>query len=233
VRAHGIEHACLVRGEARWAQRVRELIQRVELCGVDVDALPSANQRGVAAWHAGGETNEGYQDDLGAKVHNFDMSPAYAIELVREAQAFAALGALFREYQAHINVDLCFQDFEAELAAIDRIYTAPRGAAFLARAAVAGQALALGCVALKELVPGCCEMKRLYVRPQYQRAGIGRALVAACMDRARELGYASMRLDTLASMPAAQALYRGLGFVDINAYYHNPHPATRFMECRF
>lgn len=157
------------------------------------------------------------------------MDPAYRIDEVRAASDFAALGALFGEYQRHIGVDLCFQDFDAELANLAGIYAPPHGAALLVRTAI--EAAPAGCVALKRLASGVCEMKRLYVRPQHRGAGLGRALVEACMRRARELGYSRIRLDTLASMTAAQALYRSLGFADIEPYYCNPHPGTRFMEC--
>jgi putative acetyltransferase len=157
------------------------------------------------------------------------VKASYAIELVETAPAYCALGVLFREYQAHINVDLCFQGFEAELASIEAIYAAPDGAAFIA----AGQnAQRFGCIALKRLAPDVCEMKRLYVRPRHQGAGVGRALAQACIGRARALSYARMRLDTLATMHAAQRLYRSLGFVEIGAYYVNPHPDACFMECQ-
>jgi ribosomal protein S18 acetylase RimI-like enzyme len=156
------------------------------------------------------------------------MGSGYAIELVREAHAYAELRALFREYQAHINVDLCFQDFETELASLEHIYASPHGAAYLARPR--GGGAAVGCVALKAGAPGIGEMKRLYVQPAYQGAGLGRALVLTVLDRARQLGYARVRLDTLPSMKAAQQLYRSLGFGEIAPYYANPHPGTLYME---
>jgi putative acetyltransferase len=155
---------------------------------------------------------------------------SYSIRPVRSPEQFATLGALFQAYQAHIGVDLCFQGFAAELANLAHIYGAPRATAFIAYAGAQTHGEPIGCAALKPLTPDVCEMKRLYVRPRHQRAGIGRALALAIIERARELGYQRMRLDTLASMLAAQALYRRLGFVEIAAYNDNPHPATRFME---
>ena len=156
------------------------------------------------------------------------MASGYSIELVREAHAYAELCALFREYQADIKIDLCFQDFEAELASVERIYASPHGAAYLARPLEGGAAA--GCVALKASGPGIGEMKRLYVQPAYQGAGLGRALVLTILDRARQLGYTRIRLDTLPSMAAAQQLYRSLGFGKIAAYYATPHPGTLYLE---
>lgn len=156
------------------------------------------------------------------------MASGCSIELVRQAHAYAELCVLFREYQAHIDVDLCFQGFEAELASVEHIYASPHGAAYLARPL--GGGTAVGCVALKASAPGIGEMKRLYVQPAYQGTGLGRALVLSILDRARQLGYARMRLDTLPSMATAQQLYRSLGFGEIAPYYANPLPGTLYME---
>ncbi|MGU3493814.1 GNAT family N-acetyltransferase [Xanthobacteraceae bacterium A53D] len=109
------------------------------------------------------------------------------------------------------------------------LYGPPWGALLLARDD-AGQAV--GCVALRPLEAGVCEMKRLYVAPEGRGAGLGRALVARILQRAREIGYAQMRLDTLEGMATAQALYAEAGFAPIEPYYATPVPGTVFMGLR-
>ena len=135
---------------------------------------------------------------------------------------------LFREYAEGLEVDLAFQDFERELAELPSDYAPPRGALLLARAG----AEAVGCVGVRPLADGACEMKRLYVRPAGRGSGAGRALAGAAVARARELGYERMLLDTLPSMAAALRLYRALGFVEVEPYRYNPVPGTSFLELR-
>jgi ribosomal protein S18 acetylase RimI-like enzyme len=139
-----------------------------------------------------------------------------------------AIRQLFREYEAEIGVDLCFQGFEEELANLPGGYAPPHGRLLLARSP--GELL--GCVALRPLknADGICEMKRLFVRPAFRRSGIGRDLVERIISEARSAGYRAMRLDTLASMTKAQQLYRRLGFREIPAYYPNPLPGVTYME---
>lgn len=165
---------------------------------------------------------------------------------------------LFRAYQQDLGVDLCFQDFEAELADIDRQYGPPQGGIVLADVLpvdgvagggpadgdtagdtagdMAGGCVAAGCVAIRPMPPGydggaaCCEMKRMFVRPGWRGLGLGRRLADAGLALARTAGYRRMRLDTLHRLGPAVALYRSLGFRDIAPYYHNPLPDVVYME---
>lgn len=133
---------------------------------------------------------------------------------------------LFAEYAASLGFDLGFQDFERELRELPGDYTPPGGRLLLARA----DGELVGCVGVRALADGVCEMKRLYVRPGHRGTGTGRALAEAAIAAGRELGHRLMRLDTVPSMQAARALYRTLGFREIPAYRHNPIPGTAYME---
>jgi ribosomal protein S18 acetylase RimI-like enzyme len=133
---------------------------------------------------------------------------------------------LFLEYAAALGVDLCFQGFDDELAGLPGAYTRPGGRLVVAKVDDA----TVGCVALRPLNGGACEMKRLYVRPEARGLGVGRALAVAAIDAAREEGYERMRLDTLPQMVEAQPLYASLGFREIEPYYDSPVPGTRFLE---
>ncbi len=148
------------------------------------------------------------------------------IRAARTATDLAEARRLFREYADSLGFDLAFQDFERELADLPGEYDAPAGALLLA--AVDG-AFA-GCVALRPLGEGACEMKRLYARPAFRGAGVGRALAEAVLAEARRIGYARMRLDTVPAMTAAIGLYRSLGFHTIEPYRHNPIAGTKFLE---
>lgn len=167
-----------------------------------------------------------------------------AITPARGDDDLAAVARLFREYQISIGVDLCFQGFEEELATLPGLYAPPAGEILVARA---GRATA-GVVALRPLpdfgakAPSCgggravapgqdgvCEMKRLYVRPAFRAAKLGRRLAQSILAEARRLGYRRIVLDTLADMAAAQALYRTLGFGEIEPYYANPLPGVRYF----
>jgi GNAT superfamily N-acetyltransferase len=134
---------------------------------------------------------------------------------------------LFREYEAWLNLDLCFQNFEKELAELPGAYAAPSGRLLLA---LENDEL-VGCVALRKLNDDACEMKRLFLRPQFHGRGLGRTLAERIIDEARDIGYQRMRLDTLSEqMGNAIALYRVLGFREIAPYYQNPVPGALFME---
>ena len=134
--------------------------------------------------------------------------------------------AILREYAASLDFELCFQAFDEELAGLPGTYAPPRGACLLAGD---GPAIA-GIVALRPLDGHACEMKRLYVRPSHRGTGLGRRLARSIVARARDLGYQSMRLDTVPHMAAAIDLYTSLGFRDIPPYCPNPIPGARYLE---
>jgi putative acetyltransferase len=139
--------------------------------------------------------------------------------MIRAAQATDAelVRLLFREYGAGLGVDLSFQDFDAELAdplGVYEIVLVARG----------------GCVALRRIDEATCEMKRLYVRPEARRSGLGRRLAEAIVAEGRSRGYRRMLLDTLPTMTSARALYASLGFREIEPYRYNPVAGTTFLE---
>ena len=137
-----------------------------------------------------------------------------------------AMRELFSEYGRSLGIDLSFQDFPRELETLPGKYAPPDGAAILA---LVGGA-ACGCVALRKIEEGSCEMKRLYVRPDARGLGIGAELVRRIIDVARARGYRVMRLDTLPDMKSAIALYTSFGFRQIPAYTYNPIHGAVYME---
>lgn len=139
-----------------------------------------------------------------------------------EASEMEAVRALFREYQQHLGIDLCFQSFEEELASLPGRYV---GIWF---AEVDGELA--GVVALRPWGEGIGEMKRLFVRPLFQRHGLGKALAETVVLAARQAGYRALRLDTLPAMTAAVTMYRQMGFREIEPYTVNPVPGALFLE---
>jgi putative acetyltransferase len=133
---------------------------------------------------------------------------------------------LFREYEAFLDVDLCFQSFEEELAGLPGKYGPPEGDLLIA---LDGEDI-IGCVAMRPLEAGICEMKRLYVRPGARGTGLGRRLAEAVIASARRLGYTTMRLGTLEKLKAALGLYEDLGFKSTRPYYDNPLDGVVYLE---
>ena len=143
----------------------------------------------------------------------------------REQQDIEVARQLFREYQQALGVDLSFQNFSAELDALPGSYARPRGRLLLA----SDSTQVMGCVALRPLSADTCEMKRLYVRPDYRALGVGRLLIERVLEEARAIRYSRVLLDTLPTMTGAQRMYERLGFKDVPPYRHNPIEGTRFL----
>jgi putative acetyltransferase len=156
--------------------------------------------------------------------------PAIEFKTPRSADELALTRQIFSEYALQLGVDLCFQDFAAELEDLPGDYDAPLGALLLAW--VDGELA--GCCALRPLhsvdYANAAEMKRLYVRQTFRRFGLGRQLAEAVLDAARAAGYHCVLLDTLDDMETARALYADLGFVEIPPYYHNPIAGAHYLK---
>ena len=135
-----------------------------------------------------------------------------------------AVRALFREYEASLSFDLCFQNFEQELAGLPGRYAPPSGQMLLAKC----DGAVVGCVALRQIGEDTCEMKRLFVQPAFRGKRIGKALARAIIEEGRRIGYKSMRLDT--AMEPARSLYKSLGFREIPPYQQVPVEGVVFME---
>ncbi len=156
--------------------------------------------------------------------------PVIELRRAETAAELAQAAAIFREYAASLAIDLCFQNFEAEVTSLPGEYAAPGGHLLLAF--VDGQAA--GCGALRPLAEvdyaNACEMKRLFVRPGFRRFGLGRMMAQALLDEARRAGYSAMLLDTLDEMEAARELYATLGFEEIPPYYFNPIAGAHYLK---
>ena len=156
--------------------------------------------------------------------------PTLQFIVPESAEDLAITREIFTEYAQQLGIDLCFQNFEAELADLPGEYSAPAGALLLAL--VDGEVA--GCCGLRPLdsasYPNAAEMKRLFVRKAFRRFGLGRQLAEAMLDAARVAGYHSVLLDTLDDMESARALYAELGFTEIPPYYHNPLPGAHYLN---
>lgn len=159
--------------------------------------------------------------DAGPQVDLLSAETPAQVEAVR---------GLFREYAASLAIDLCFQNFETELATLPGDYAPPGGALLLALV----DGVPAGCVAMRPLPESdhvnACEMKRLYVKPAFRRFGLGRLLTQQLIDAAMQAGHSCMLLDTLDDMEAARGLYTSLGFEEIPPYYFNPIPGAHYLK---
>jgi len=146
-------------------------------------------------------------------------------EMVTSEPLLSQAREIFREYQLSLGIDLCFQDFEQELSTLPGKYAPPQGRLYLAYI----DGTLAGCIALRSFMEEQCEMKRLYVRPQFRGKNIGRLLANRIIADAKKIGYRQIYLDTLGTMTAAQELYRSLGFREISEYRFNPIDGTQYM----
>jgi putative acetyltransferase len=136
---------------------------------------------------------------------------------------------IFIEYSEFLQVDLCFQNFEKELQTLHQVYSPPQGCIILAKR----DSKILGCIALKPIAEGVCEMKRLYVRPEARGLGLGRKLVEEVIRFAQKSDiYKTMKLDTLSKLKEAISLYRSYGFVETTPYVYNPLSEVLYFELK-
>lgn len=150
-----------------------------------------------------------------------EILEAYSPELIKETKK------LFLEYEKWLNVSLCFQGFEEEVAGLPGKYSKPEGRLYIVKE---GNEF-IGTIALRKIEDGICEMKRLFLKDKARGKGIGNELVAKIIQDAKDIGYKSMRLDTIKEkMPKAVSIYERYGFKETTPYYHNPNPHTLFME---
>lgn len=150
------------------------------------------------------------------------------IKFVETDEQIDKIRQLFKEYERSLGFELHFQDFDKEFTNLPGEYALPDGCLLL----TTYKGKIAGCVALKKIDEQICEMKRMYVRPEYRRKGIGRAMAVRIIEFARSHGYEYMRLDTIDTMTAAISLYRSLGFDNIKPYRYNPIKGASYMELR-
>lgn len=154
-------------------------------------------------------------------------TPNLQVQLAQTSAAINAIRQLLWTYGEARNFDAAMGNYKEELAQLPGKYGPPEGALLLAK----WQGQPAGCVAIRQLSSEICEMKRMYVHPDFRQRGIGKALIETILEHARLLGYTIMRLDSHPHMIAAQSLYEKAGFYPIDAYNDNPTPGIRFFEC--
>jgi putative acetyltransferase len=171
--------------------------------------------------------SESLSPDLQGSSSVASVVRAFDLRQAESPAQIAVIRELFLEYAQSLRFSLCFQSFDKELAGLPGDYAAPEGRLLLA----SHEGAPAGCVALHKLDRGICEMKRLYVRPQFRGKGLGRALAERIIADARQIGYKRLRLDTVEPMMrAAVAMYRQLGFREIAPYRENPIEGALYME---
>ncbi len=151
-----------------------------------------------------------------------------SIEPATTAAQYQAGAEIFKAYARFLGFDLEFQGFTKELATLQDMYGPPNGCLLLAKEG----ACPIGAVGLREFAPGVAEMKRMFVLERHQGKGAGKQLMESFLAKARELGYRSIKLDSIRTLDKALGLYRQFGFVEIEPYRYNPHPEAVYMECR-
>ena len=151
-----------------------------------------------------------------------------SIEIVEryDEQSISEIKDIFIEYRKDLGLDLEFQDFQDELEELPGEYSPAEGAILLAK----DEGKTVGCVALRKIDETTCEMKRLYVKPEYRGEGLGRKLSKSIIEKARDKGYEKMKLDTLTTLKEANELYRSLGFEECEPYRYNPLEDALYME---
>ena len=162
-----------------------------------------------------------------AKRNGSPIGDRIRVEPVRSVEDVAIVRELFSEYAQSLGFSLCFQSFDTELTNLPGDYAPPSGCLLL----LTVNLIPAGCVALHRIASEICEMKRLYVRPQFRAKGLGRLLAERVIEEARHIGYRKIRLDTVAPvMAAAVSMYRNLGFQEIAPYRPNPIEGTLYLE---
>jgi putative acetyltransferase len=159
-----------------------------------------------------------------------DQVFSYQLIKATTGNEYAAGRELFIEYAKTLNFNLCFQNFNEELAELARMYHEPLGGIFLVREKGTGEFV--GCAGIRRFGEGIAELKRMYIREAHRGQGLGGQLLHLSIDLARELNYEKIRLDTISSMRSAIRLYQGNGFKPIEPYRENPDPGALFFELK-